>query len=145
MKYVVLSPSNQMICFDHSDQVTEYCLEKENEGLDECIEERGYNYADMSSTEVGQMYTEAGATRGGCKIFQTSKVIKEMKENYVEEELIEQAKDLFNDRRLHHEIKCPGFLEDFFGEMTPLAPGDFSDGVYYMENIDDPDDIPDRG
>ena len=34
MKYVVLSPKNKLICFDHSDQVAEYCLEKNNEALD---------------------------------------------------------------------------------------------------------------
>lgn len=145
MKYAVISPKNKLICFDHSDQVTEYCLEKDNDALDEYCKERGYVYADLTPTEIGQLYVETGATHGGCRIFETSKVIKVMKENGVEEELVENAKDLFNDRRLHEEIDCPGYLEDIFVEMTPLLPADLSDGIYFMRNIDGSDETPDRG
>lgn len=145
MKYAVFSPKNKLICFDHSDQVTEYCLEKDSEALNEYCKERGYNYQDLSPTEVGQLYTEIGATYGGCRIFKTRTVLDTMKENAVEEEFINKANELFNSRELHEEIDCPGFLEDFLMELTPLTPAELSDGVYFMENIDAPNDVVDRG
>jgi len=145
MKYVVLSQDQRIICFDHSDQVTEYCLEQDNDSLDEYCEERGYVYADMTPTEIGQLYVETGAVYGGCKIFETRDVLKEMKENGAEEEFIDEANHLFNDRSLNEEIPCPGFLEDILGELTPISPAQLSDGVNFMDNIDSPDDEKDNG
>lgn len=145
MKYAVLSPKNLLICFDHSDQVTEYCLEKDNEALNEYCEERGYNYQDMTPTEIGQLYTEIGATYGGCRVFETSAILECMEEEQVEKELINQANELFNNRVLHEEIDCPGFLEDFLLELTPITPASLTDGIYFMDNIDAPGDTPDRG
>ena len=145
MKYVVLSQDQRIICFDHSDQVTEYCLEQDNDSLHEYCEERGYVYADMSPTEIGQLYVETGAVNGGCKIFETEEVLKVMKEVDAEKELIDEANHLFNDRSLNEERRCPSFLEDVFGELTPLSPSELSDGVYYMENIDAPNDEKDNG
>ena len=145
MKYVVLSQDQRIICFDHSDQVTEYCLEQDNDSLNEYCEERGYVYEDMSPTEIGQLYVETGAVNGGCKIFETEEVLQVMKEIDAEKSQIEEANHLFNDRSLHEERMCPGFLEDVFGELTPLSPSELSDGVYFMENIDAPNDEKDNG
>lgn len=145
MRYAVISPKNELICFDHSEQVAEYCLEKDNEALNEYCKDQEYVYETLTPTEIGQLYTEIGATHGGCRVFETSQVIKFMKENGVGEELIEKARDIFNDRRLNNEVDCPGFLEDFFVELTPLHPAQFTDGIYFMENIDASDETPDRG
>lgn len=145
MKYAVLSQDQRLICFDHSDQVTEYCLEQDNDALNEYCEERGYVYADMTPTEIGQLYVETGAIYGGCKIFETRDILNVMKENGADEAFIDEANHLFNDRSLNEEIPCPGFLEDILGELTPITPAELSDGVYFMENIDAPNDEKDNG
>ncbi len=145
MKYAVLSPDHKLICFDHSQQVAEYCLEVDNHSLNEYCEDQELVYETMSPTEIGQVYTNVGALWGGCQIFKTADIIKALKENGAEEGYIQEAMSLFNNRQLHHEIKCPGYLEDILGEVTPIYPSQMTDGVYFMENIDEPTDEKDNG
>lgn len=136
MKYVVLSPKGKLICFDHSDQVEEYCLEKNNEALDNYCAEQDYTYETMTPVEIGYAYVESAATDGACKVFETREVIEAMKANGAEESLIDSVNDMFNNRKLHEEIDCPSYLDDIFMELTPIPQGNLTDGVYYMENID---------
>ena len=145
MKYAVLSPDHMLICFDHSDQVTEYCLEIDNASLNEYCMQQGYVYETMSPTEIGQLYTEIGAVWGGCQIYETSDILQTMKENGSEARYIHEANELFNNRNLHNEIHCPGFIEDILGELTPIPVNELSDGIYFMENIDAPNDEKDNG
>lgn len=145
MKYAVLSPDNKLICFDHSDQVAEYCLDKDNESLDDYCAEEELVYETMTPTEIGQKYVEIGAISGGCQIYETRDILNAMKEHGVEDALIDEANDLFNDRRLNEEINCPGFLEDVLGELTPIHAAEFTDGIYFMENIDNSNETEDRG
>lgn len=145
MKYAVLSPKNKLICFEHHDEVTEYCLEKESEALNEYCKERNYNLQDLSSTEVGQLYTEIGATYGACRIFEIPAIIEAMKENEVDQTLMNEATDLFNHTGVNEERDCPGFIEDIVMELTPITAVELSNGIYFMENIDAPNDVADRG
>lgn len=145
MKYAVFSPDHQLICFDHQDQVTEYCLEVDNASLNEYCDSQGYVYETMTPTEIGQLYTEIGAVWGGCHIYETRDILEAMKANGSESEYIKQANELFNSERLHEEIHCPGYIEDVLGDLTPIPPNELSDGIYYMENIDAPNDEKDNG
>ena len=145
MKYIVLSPDQKLIGFEDSDHVLEYCLEVDNNSLDDYCEEQELVYENMSSTEIGQMYTNIGAVQGGCQIFLTDEVLKVMKENRVDDYYILQAKELFESRKLRDEINCPGYIEDILGELTPIYPSDLTEGIYFMENIDAPNDEKDNG
>ena len=107
--------------------------------------QQGYVYETMTPTEIGQLYTEIGAVWGGCQIYETNDIIQAMKENGSEERYIHEANELFNNRNLHNEIHCPGFIEDILGELTPIPVNELSDGIYYMENIDAPNDEKDNG
>ena len=78
MKYVVLSPDNKMICFDHQDQVAQYCSEQDKVGLDTYCNEQQFEYENMTPVEIGYAYSLVGAENGGCRIFETSDVIAEM-------------------------------------------------------------------
>ena len=140
MKYVVLSPKNKLICFDHSDQVAEYCLEKNNEALDVYCADQEYTYETMTPVEIGYAYVEAVANEGSCRIFETRQVIDAMKENGVEQSLIDDVNNMFNNRRLHQEIDCPSYLEDVFMELTPIEAANMTDGVYIMDNVDSASD-----
>ena len=145
MKYAVLSPEHSIICFDHSDQVAEYCLRVDNDSLNEYALDQGYTYETMTPTEIGQLYTEIGAVNGGCQIFETRDILDAMKAHGAEDALIKEANDLFNDRRLKREIECPGFLEDVLGELTPIYLAQMTDGIYFMRNIDSPREEKDNG
>ena len=145
MKYVVLSPDHQIICFDHSDQVAEYCLRVDNDSLNEYVEDNEFTYETMTPTEIGQLYTEIGAIDGGCQIYETRTVLEAMKAQGADREYIDQANDLFNSRELNSEIVCPGFLEDIFGELTPISAAQMTDGIYFMDNIDSPREEKDNG
>lgn len=145
MKYAVLSPEHSLICFDHSDQVAEYCMRVDNASLNQYAKDQGYTYETMTPTEIGQLYTEIGAVDGGCQIFETRDILDAMKEHGVERELIDEANALFNDRRLNNEIQCPGYLEDVLGELTPIYPAQMTDGIYFMRNIDSPREEKDNG
>lgn len=145
MKYAVLSPDHSLICFDHSDQVAEYCLRIDNDALNEYASDNGYTYETMTPTEIGQLYTEIGAVDGGCQIFETRDILEAMKARGAEVSQIKEANDLFNDQRLHQEIECPGFLEDVLGELTPIYPAQMTDGIYFMNNIDSPREEKDNG
>lgn len=145
MKYVVLSPDHMLICFDHGDQVMEYCLEIDNSSLNEYCKQQGYVYETMTPTEIGQLYTEIGAVWGGCHIYLTKDVLQVMEENGVEEGFIKEAEEMFNSDALNEEKHCPGFIEDILGELTPILPAQLSEGIYYMDNIDTPRDEKDNG
>lgn len=145
MKYAVLSPDNMLICFDHSNQVAEYCLDIDNESLNEYCSQQGYVYETMTPTEIGQLYTEVGAVWGGCNIYETRDILETMKENGSEQRYIDEANDLFNSERLHEPIHCPGFLEDILGDLTPINAASMTDGIYFMDNIDSPREEKDNG
>ena len=145
MKYAVLSPHRLLIGFDYSNQVAEYCLRVDNHELNEYAEENGYTYETMTPTEIGQLYVEMGADYGGCKIYETSEILKIMRENGVEEEYIHEANALFNSKEFNNEIDCPGFLEDVLGEITPISPAQMTDGIYFMDNIDSSNEEKDNG
>lgn len=135
MRYAVLSPDNQLICFKNSDQVAEYCLGVANHSLNQFCEDQQRIYADMSPTEIGQLYTNVGAVWGECKIYETSSVLKVMKEMGADQEYIDAAQELFFGSSESKEINCPGYLEDVLGELTPLSAAQMTDGIYFMENI----------
>lgn len=137
MKYVVLSPSRKIICFDHSEQVAQYCDEKERSNIDAYCEDQQYNYETMSAVDVGYVYTLIGAEAGVCYIYETRDVLKHMKELQVESDLIKDTADLFNDRRLNEEVDCPGYLSDVLMDLTPLTVSQLLDPLYMMQNIDE--------
>lgn len=145
MKYAVLSPEHQLICFDHSGQVAEYCLEYDGHALDDYCGDEGLTYETMTPTEIGQAYTNIGAVAGGCQIFETREILDAMAENAVEPSLIEEANLLFNNRRLNEPINCPGFLEDILGEVTPITAAQMTEGIYFMDNIDSCSEEKDNG
>lgn len=145
MKYAVLSPDNKLICFDHSDQVAEYYLENVNHSLDDYCSDQELTYETMTTTEIGQVYSNVAAVSGACLIYETSEILKAMRENGVEEYLIDEANELFNNRRLNREINCPGYLEDILGQVTPIPGAEMSTGLYTCTNVDDPTDTEDNG
>ncbi|QEH70289.1 hypothetical protein [Cellulosilyticum sp. WCF-2] len=146
MKYIVLSPDQKLIGFEDSEHVLEYCLEVDNDSLDDYCEEQELVYETMTPTEIGQIYTNIGAISGGCQIFLVSDVLNLMKENAVDEYYIEEAKALFeNNKKLYKEMTCPGYIEDLLGELTPIYPSNLTEGIYFMENIDAPNDEKDNG
>ena len=145
MKYAVLSPDHMLICFDNSEQVCEYCMEIDNDSLNEYCEQQDYHFETMSTTEIGQLYTEVGAVWGGCQIYETRDILDVLKENGSEKAYIDEANELFNSKRLHEEIHCPGFIEDVIGDLIPIPITQLLDGIYYMDNIDAPRDEKDNG
>ncbi|MGL4344165.1 MAG: hypothetical protein ACRCTE_03130 [Cellulosilyticaceae bacterium] len=136
MRYVVISPKNKMICFDHAGQVAEYCMEKDNDYLDHFCADQALEYENMTPVEIGYAYATVGAQSGGCRVFQTTEVLDVMKDEMAEEELIEEVNLLFNNRRLNHEIDCPSYLEDVLSLMTPIPVASLSGNVYSGDNID---------
>ena len=145
MKYAVLSPNQKLICFDHNNQVAEYCLRVDNDALNQYAADHEYTYETMTPTEIGQLYTEVGADYGGCLIYEIREILDTMKEHEVEQEYINQANELYNSSTLNNEIDCPGFLEDILGELTPISPAQMTDGIYFMRNIDSPREEKDNG
>lgn len=145
MKYIVLSPEQKLMGFDDSDHVLEYCLEVDNDSLDDYCEDQELLYENMSPTEIGQLYTNMGAIDGGCQIFLVSDILKMMEDNAVDQEYIDQAKALFESKKLYEGMNCPGYIEDILGELTPIYPSNLTEGIYYMENIDAPNDEKDNG
>ena len=145
MKYAVLSPDHKLICFDHDNQVAEYCLRTDNDELNQYAADQEYTYETMTPTEIGQLYVEMGANYGGCLIYETREILDAMKEHGVENTYIEKANELFNSKELNNEVVCPGFLEDVLGELTPISPAQMTDGIYFMENIDSPREEKDNG
>ncbi len=145
MKYIVLSPDQKLIGFDDSEQVLEYCLEVDNDSLNDYCADQELIYENMTPTEIGQLYTNIGAIDGGCQIFLVSDILKVMEENTVDNYYIEQAKALFDNKKLYQEITCPGYIEDLLGELTPIYPSNLTEGIYFMENIDAPNDEKDNG
>lgn len=137
MKYVVLSPARKIICFDHGEQVAQYCDEKERSDIDAYCKDQQYTYETMSAVDVGYVYTLIGAEAGVCYIYETKDVLKHMKELQVESDLIDATADLFNDRRLNEEIDCPGYLSDVLMDLTPMTVSQLLDPLYTMQNIDE--------
>lgn len=136
MKYVVLSPTRKIICFDHEGQVAEYCDEKERASIDDYCKDQQFEYETMGSVDVGYIYTLIGAEAGVCQIYETTDVIKYMQENQVESYLIEETNEMFNSRRLNEEVDCPGYLSDVLMELTPMSASQFLTPLYKMHNID---------
>lgn len=136
MKYVVLAPEDKIICFDHEDQVLQYCSEQEAVDLNDYCEDQDYNYETLSSADVGYLYTVVGAENGTNHIFETADVIKHMKENDVDVSIIEETNGLFNNRSLNEEQNCPGYLRDILSDMVPLSPIQLVGGIYRGQNID---------
>ena len=136
MKYAVISPKNKLICFEHAVQVAEYCMEKDNAYLDKYCEDQQFEYENMTPVEIGYAYATIGAQAGGCRVFETTELIKNMVSEAVEEETIEDAKELFNNRRLNQEIECPGYIEDIAAISTPIPVSTLSGNTYSCENID---------
>lgn len=145
MKYAVVSPNNKLICFDHKDQVAEYYLESVNHSLNDYCKDQELTYETMSPTEIGQAYANVAAVSGACSIYETSEIIKAMKDNDVEADTIEEADALFNNRKLNEEIDCPGYLEDILAEVTSIPGAQMSSGLYTCTNVDDPTDTEDNG
>lgn len=140
MKYVVLSPRNKIICFDHSSQVEEYCLDKDNEALDDYCASQEYTYETMTPVEIGYNYVASAAENGGCKIYETRQVLNKLQELQADEELIDRINNMFNDRALNNEVDCPSYLEDVLMEVTPIPAACMTDGVYIMDNVDSASD-----
>lgn len=136
MKYVVLAPEHKIICFDHADQVLEYCSEQEAVDLNAYCEDQDYNYETLSSADVGYLYTVVGAENGTNHIFETADVIKHMRENDIDTSIIEETNGLFNNRSLNEEQNCPGYLRDILADMVPLSPIQLVGGIYRCQNID---------
>lgn len=136
MKYVVLGSENKIICFDHADQVLEYCSEEEAVDLNAYCEDQDYNYETLSSADVGYLYTVVGAENGTNHIFETTDVIKHMRENDIDTSIIEETNSLFNNRSLNEEQNCPGYLRDILADMVPLSPIQLVGGIYRCQNID---------
>lgn len=136
MKYAVISPDNKLICFDHSDQVRAYCMEKDNGYLKDYCEDQGYVFETMTPVEIGYAYTEIGADHGGCRIFETTDMINTMREEGADEDMIEEVNGFFNNRRLNREIDCPSYLEDILPSITPIPVSTMTDGVYISNNVD---------
>lgn len=145
MRYAVVSPKHMLICFDHSNQVAEYCLEKDNEALDAYCKDQGLVYETMSSTEIGQTYTTIGANSTRCRIYETRELIKALRDNGAEQSIINEMNELFNNRRLNNEIDCPAYIEDILQEVSPISQAQMSDGFYTCTNIDDTNDAKDNG
>lgn len=136
MKYVVLSPTRKIICFDHKDQVAEYCGEEERTDIDAYCKDQEFEYENMSSDDIGNIYAVIGAEQGVCHIYETDYVLSEMKESGVESYLIEQTREIFNNRRLNEEIDCPGYLSDVLMELSPTHVSELLGPIYMMGNID---------
>lgn len=136
MKYAVISPKNKLICFDDPQQVASYCMKKDNQYLDAYCQDQELEYENMSPVEIGYFYSLVGAQDRGCRIYPTADVIKAMKEEGVDKEMIEEVQDFFNARGRYQEVECPGYLEDIFIELTPIYAAELSGGVYSCENID---------
>lgn len=136
MRYVVVSPKNKMICFDHAGQVAEYCMEKDNDYLDHFCKDQELEYENMTPVEIGYAYATVGAQSGGCRVFVTTEVIKAMAEEGADAQSVAEANRMFNDRRLNHEIDCPGYLEDVLSMMTPIPVASLSGNTYSGNNID---------
>lgn len=136
MKYVVVSPNNQMICFDHEDQVAEYCMEQDNIALNNYYEDQELEYENMTPVEIGYGYAAIGAESGGCKIFQTTDIINKMKEYEIDDEWINEINDMFNNKKLHRERLCPGYLTDVMAELTPIDIALIAGNVYTCTNLD---------
>lgn len=140
MRYVVLSPDGKLICFDHDSQVTSYCMEKENNYLDEYCKDQQLEYENMTPVEIGYAYATIGAEKGGCKIFNTQDVINVMREYEVDNELVTGINEMFNNRRLNQEMECPSYLEDVLSQMTPMDVAEMIGEPYTCQNIDGPND-----
>lgn len=136
MKYVVLSPMRKIICFDHKEQVAEYCDEIERIDIDAYCKDQEFEYESMSPVDVGNIYTIIGAEQGVCQIYETEEVIRQMTENQIEEYLIKETNELFNNRRLNDEMDCPGYLSDILMEISPVQVSQLLEPVYRMGNID---------
>lgn len=136
MKYVVISPKNKLICFEFAEQVAEYCMEKDNDYLNKYCEDQELEYENMTPVEIGYAYATIGAESGGCRVYETEEVLEAMVNDAVEDELVEEARNLFNNRHLEHEIECPGYLEDVLIAVTPVPVSSLSGNVYSGKNID---------
>ncbi|MGL4738174.1 MAG: hypothetical protein ACRCW2_12055 [Cellulosilyticaceae bacterium] len=136
MRYVVVSPKNKMICFDHAGQVAEYCMEKDNDYLDHFCADQELEYENMTPVEIGYAYASVGAQSGGCRVFVTTEVLRAMSAEGAEPELVVEANEMFNNRRLNHEVDCPGYLEDVLSVMTPIPVAGLSGNAYSCNNID---------
>lgn len=140
MRYAVISPNNKLICFDHTEQVAEYCMEKNNGSLENYLEDQEQSCESMTPVEIGYFYAQVGAEIGESLIYETCSIIKAMKEEDVGSEIIEAAQELFNNRRLNEEIDCPGYIQDSVAVLTPIPVAELSGHVYTAENIDSSSD-----
>lgn len=136
MKYAVVSPKNKLICFDDADQVAEYCMEKDTLYLDRYCENQQLEYDNMTPVEIGYAYTTVGAESGGCRVYETGEIMKAMLEEGVDDDLILEVRNLFNNRKLNHQVDCPGYLEDILVDVTPVPVSSLSGNVYTCQNVD---------
>lgn len=136
MKYVVLSPTRKMICFDDRNQVVEYCNEQEHAHIDAYCKDQEFQYENMTSADVGNIYAVVGAEQGVCQIYETDQVLSHMKQEGVESDLIEQTRELFKNRKFDREIDCPGYLSDVLVELSPMQVSQLLGPIYMMGNID---------
>lgn len=136
MKYIVISPKNKCMCYEFTEQVAEYCMRKDNDYLDHYCKDQELEYENMTPVEIGYAYTTIGAEYAGCRIYETKEVLQAMEEEAVDTELLEEAKEFFNDRKRTHEVDCPGYLEDILIKVTPIPVSSISGNVYSCENID---------
>lgn len=138
MQYIVISPKNKLMCFENKDQVLAYCMEKDNEDLDKYCEDQQLTYENMTPVEIGYAYASVGAQSGGCRVYDAKDVLRTMVDEGIEREMIEEASALFYNRRLDHEIDCPGYLEDFFSTLTPVPISTLCGRIYQSDNVDGP-------
>lgn len=136
MRYAVISANDKLICFDHTDQVAEYCMEKNNGYLENYLEDQEQSSESMTPVELGYIYAQVGAENGEPRIYETCAIIKNMKENDMGEDVVEAAKELFNNRRLNQEMDCPGYIQDSVAELTPIDVSEISGHVYTAQTID---------
>ena len=136
MKYMVLSPTRKMICFDDKNQVVEYCNQQEQAHIDAYCKDQEFQYENMTSVDVGNIYAIIGAEQGVCQIYETDHVLSHMKQEGVDSDLVEQTRELFKNRKFDREIDCPGYLSDVLVELSPMQVSQLLGPVYMMGNID---------
>lgn len=136
MKYIVVSPKNKCMCYGSEKQVAEYCIEKDNAYLDRYCKDQELEYQNMTPVEIGYAYTTIGAECAGCRVYEIKEVLETMKEEAVEEEVIEEAKLFFERCRHTGEVDCPGYLEDILIRVTPIPVSSFSGDIYRCQNTD---------
>ncbi len=137
MKYVVISPTNKMICFNEADKVAFYCMQNEDFHLDKYCKEQQLEYESMTPIEIGYAYALVGAQASGCRIYETHELLKAMKEEGVENELIKEINEHLDAVYHEKEGEVLAYIEDAAVSVNPVPLGTLSGNLYRWVNYDD--------